>query len=102
MDPQKWDNLKHHVGFCDVCERMASNPHGQKCAKSLFAMAMATSYNDGGPTTKALFGQGVVYQKEKEKRSVGFQDVISYKVETPYHDNDLILDPIISLQSGWQ
>ena len=24
------------------------------------------------------------------------------KVETPYHDNDLILTPIISPQSGWQ
>jgi hypothetical protein len=24
------------------------------------------------------------------------------KVETPYHDNDLILAPIISPQSGWQ
>ena len=24
------------------------------------------------------------------------------KVETPYHDNDLILTPIISSQSGWQ
>ena len=23
------------------------------------------------------------------------------KVETPYHDNDLILTPIISPQSGW-
>jgi hypothetical protein len=25
-----------------------------------------------------------------------------FKVETPYHDNDLILTPIILLQSGWQ
>jgi hypothetical protein len=24
------------------------------------------------------------------------------KVETPYHDNDLILTPLISPQSGWQ
>jgi hypothetical protein len=24
------------------------------------------------------------------------------KVETPYHDNDLVLTPIISPQSGWQ
>jgi hypothetical protein len=28
-------------------------------------------------------------------------DVLT-KVETPYHDNDLILTPIISPQSGWQ
>jgi hypothetical protein len=27
---------------------------------------------------------------------------INSKVETPYHDNDLILTPIISPQSGWQ
>jgi hypothetical protein len=27
--------------------------------------------------------------------------IIKYKVETPYHDNDLILTPIISPQSGW-
>ena len=26
----------------------------------------------------------------------------SSSVETPYHDNDLILTPIISPQSGWQ
>jgi hypothetical protein len=26
----------------------------------------------------------------------------SSKVETPYHDNDLILTPTISPQSGWQ
>jgi hypothetical protein len=26
----------------------------------------------------------------------------SPKVETPYHDNDLRLTPIISPQSGWQ
>jgi len=24
------------------------------------------------------------------------------KVETPYHDNNLVLTPIISPQSGWQ
>ena len=24
------------------------------------------------------------------------------KVETPYHDNDLVLTPIMSPQSGWQ
>jgi hypothetical protein len=27
--------------------------------------------------------------------------LLTYKVETPYHDNDLILAPIISPQSGW-
>ena len=27
---------------------------------------------------------------------------IVFKVETPYHDNDRILTPIISSQSGWQ
>ena len=27
-------------------------------------------------------------------------DGVSHKVETPYHDNDLILNPIISPQSG--
>jgi hypothetical protein len=26
----------------------------------------------------------------------------TYKIETPYHDNDLIMTPIISSQSGWQ
>ena len=33
--------------------------------------------------------------------NLGLNGLFPIKVETPYHDNDLILTPIISPQSGW-
>jgi len=33
---------------------------------------------------------------------VGLVELLCFKVETPIHDNDLILTLIIAPQSGWQ
>ena len=48
---------------------------------------------------KKLWSQGS--SPSKWLRS-SFPSNIKSKVETPYHDNGLILTPIISPQSGWQ